>query len=325
MKTKTAITRKALLPAGILLLTIGYSDLSRAVCSFSTGTSEQYWNITLPNITVQRDAPAGTVLAERRLPQRSASDIAKCTTPANYYEGEFRFNTLSAYGNHVYATNVPGVGVRVSGYSYNSATPYNLPISGNILPTAMLWIGGSVRVQLVKTLPDAVGTGVIAAGTLSRNYIGSPRLYYTTVSINRITVNRAACTVNTTSIPVPLGDKISTDFTGPGSTTKNEYFNIPLSCTAGTKVNVTLDGVPHPSGAAGVLALSSPPSGTAAAGVGVQVLYKNAPVTLGRKIIVGTAPSGNYNIPLVGRYYQTDAKVTGGEANATATFTMTYN
>jgi len=62
-----------------------------------------------------------------------------------------------------------------------------------------------------------------------------------------------------------------------------------------------------------------------ATGVGVQMLYKNTPVTLGSTIIVGTASSGVYNIPLVGRYYQTQANVTSGKANAMATFTMTYN
>ncbi|HHU4047293.1 TPA: fimbrial protein [Enterobacter cloacae] len=325
MKLKKENIKFNFLQALIPLITTGYSGIAYAACSFSPGTMEQRYNFTLPNITVQRDAPAGTVLAEQRLPQRSATYTVGCTSYSYYYLGEFRFNTLSAYGNRVYNTNVSGVGIRISSYPYNTDTPYHHPISSSLSPPATIWIGSSMRVQLVKTLPDAVGTGTISAGTVSRNYIGSPRLYFTTVTINSIIVNRAACTVKTTSIPVPLGRKVSADFAGPGSTTTDETFNIPLSCTAGTKVNITLDGTPHPSGAAGVLALSPSATGKVATGVGVQVLYKNTPVTFGNKISTGTAPSGDYTIPLVGRYYQTDAKVTGGEANATATFTMTYN
>lgn len=325
MKSITALTKVNLLPVTILLITTGYSSIAFAACSFIAGATEQRFNFTLPNITVQRDAPAGTILAQQRLPQRSATDAVGCTAFSTYYLGEFRFNTLSAYGNRVYETNVPGVGIRISGFSFNTDTPYNYPLTGSLNPPATLWIGNSMRVQLVKTLPDAVGTGVIASGTVSRSYIGSPRLYFTTVTINSITVNRAACSVKTTSIPVPLGNKVSADFAGPGSTTTDETFNIPLNCTAGTKVNITLDGTPHPSGAPGVLALSPSATGTVATGIGVQVLYKNTPVTFGNKISTGTAPAGDYTIPLVGRYYQTDAKITGGEANATATFTMTYN
>lgn len=325
MKSIAALTKANLLPATLLVITTGYSGIAFAACSFLSGAAEQRWSFTLPNITVQRDAPAGTVLAERRLPQRPDTLLLECTAFSYYQSGELRFNTLSAYGDRVYETNVPGVGIRISGYPHSSDSPRHYPSRGDLSPSVTLWFGGSTRVQLIKTLPDAVGTGIISSGTISRSYIGSPRLYYETITINRITVNRAACTVKTTSIPVPLGNKVSADFAGPGSTTRDEAFNIPLSCTAGTKVNVTLDGTPHPSGASGVLALSPSTTGTVATGVGVQILYKNTPVTFGRKISTGTAAAGDYTIPLVGRYYQTDAKVTGGEANATATFTMTYN
>lgn len=325
MKKTIGMTKRILLPFSALLFTGGYSGIALGACYFTSGSSEQRWNFTLPNITVQRDAPAGTVLAEQRLPQRPTSLTVGCTGPSNYRNGEFRFNTVSAYGNGVYDTNVMGIGIRISSYTYNSDTPGHLPYSGSMAPPATIWLGNSVRVQLVKTLSNDVGTGVIAAGTASRAYIGSPKLYYNTVSINRITVNRAACTVTTTSIPVTLGNKTSADFAGVGSTSSDVPFTIPLNCIAGTRVNVTLDGTPDASGSPGVLALSPSSTDAVANGVGVQVLYKSAPVTFGKLIKIGSASGGNYTIPFIGRYYQTADKMTGGLANATATFTMTYN
>lgn len=316
--------KKSLLLLSALLCISGYSHYGLAACTFNPGVSERKLNFTLPGITVQRDTPVGTVLAEQKLPEAGRDVGLGCTGTVTYINGDFRFSTLSAYGNKVYDTNILGIGIRISLYSPGDTIPGHLPISSTLTYPATLLFGGAYRIQLIKTSPNDVGTGTISAGTVSRAYIVSPRTYYNTISINSVRVNKAACTVTKTVIPVPLGNKVSADFSGVGSTTKDEPFTIPLSCTAGTKVNVTLDGNPHPSGAPGVLELSPVSSGTAATGVGVQVLYRSAPVTFGKIINIGTASSGTYNIPMTGRYYQTAANITGGEANATATFTMTY-
>jgi type 1 fimbria pilin len=122
-------------------------------------------------------------------------------------------------------------------------------------------------------------------------------------------------------------DKVSTkDFTGVGATASPKTVTIPLNCNAGTKVSVTLDGTRHSSGIAGVLALDSSGSTSVATGLGLQLLYNNTAVTLGSATSVGaTTSNGTYNVGLTARYYQTAATVTAGQANSTATFTMTYN
>jgi hypothetical protein len=64
---------------------------------------------------------------------------------------------------------------------------------------------------------------------------------------------------------------------------------------------------------------------TTASGVGVQVMYNNAPLALNSRIAVATtAADGTYAIPLKARYYQMQPAVTPGTANANATFTLTY-
>ncbi|MFZ4832477.1 fimbrial protein [Rouxiella sp. Mn2063] len=324
-----ATKQKLLLLGGLLCAGAGFSNTALAACSFNAGASEQRSTFSFGSITVQRDTPAGTVLAERVFARGTDAQKVNCTNGTWRYDlNEFRFATLSAYGNDVYDTNIPGVGIRMYSTSAGGDVRRPLPYWGNLTvpPAASLWIGSAKTVQLVKTSSNTIGSGAITPGTLSRGFMNtSPRLYFYTMTLSNATIVAAACTVTNTSISVPLGQKMTTDFTGVGSTTKNEAFTIPLNCNANTRVKVTLDATADPSGIKGVIALS--PSGTekVATGVGVQVLYNNNPVTFGSMITVGTAGSGVYNIPLVGRYYQTASKVTSGRANATATFTMTYN
>lgn len=144
-----------------------------------------------------------------------------------------------------------------------------------------------------------------------------------TFTIPSFTVNAVSCGVTETNITVPLGDDISTlRFKGIGTTTEAESFQIKLDCDSDTRVNVTLEGTPV-SGAPGVLALNSV-SG-AATGVGVQIRKDNVPVNFNTIKFIGTTPtSGPYEIDYTARYYQTSATVTGGTANATAQFTVTY-
>ncbi|MDY7536300.1 fimbrial protein [Pseudomonas sp. Bout1] len=170
-----------------------------------------------------------------------------------------------------------------------------------------------------------MGAGTIPIGIESRASIAS-QFYTANVSLTGTnTIVPVACSVTNTSIPVPMGDIPRTSFTGVGSSSPEKSFSIPLNCDATTRVNVTLDGTRHSSGIAGLLALDPSASDTVASGVGLQLLFKSAPVSLGSPIAVGTVASdGAYSVPFTARYYQTGATVGGGKANSTATFTMTY-
>lgn len=325
MKTTNAVKPNVLMLGGLLLVGAGFASPSQAACSFNSGSSEQTYSFDFGTLTVQRDTPAGTVLVTRTMPERSFNLGVSCTSGITpYVYNELRFSTLSSFGNKVYNTNIEGIGIRL--FLGSAPGSSSFPFSGTLAPLpASLWIGGGSGAQLVRTASANVGAGAITTGTLARGFLNaSPRLYYNTFRLTGGTIRRAACTVTNTSIPVPLGDRSRTDFTGPGSTSQSVPFSIPLSCDPNTRVRVTLDGTPVPSGAQGVVALS-PSTETVATGVGVQILRNNTPVTLGTSIAIGTSGGGVYNIPLVGRYYQTQPNVTAGKANATATFTMTYN
>ncbi|MGL5998994.1 MAG: fimbrial protein [Pseudomonas proteolytica] len=80
----------------------------------------------------------------------------------------------------------------------------------------------------------------------------------------------------------------------------------------------------------GVLSLDPSSTGRplAASGVGIQIATpNNAPIPLGTNRSSGlnlNTSVGSYSIPLRARYLQTGSKVTPGPANASATFTITY-
>lgn len=73
-----------------------------------------------------------------------------------------------------------------------------------------------------------------------------------------------------------------------------------------------------------VLALTGQGSETVADGVGVQLLYNNAPVQLNNRLMLKQSSDGTESLPITARYYQTKPVVKAGEANATATLDMTY-
>lgn len=230
-------------------------------------------------------------------------------------------------------TGTPGIGIRWT--SLNSITGITSVISERALNDKSL--RREVGIENIFTFTETfelVKIGPVASGVFQQW-----TLYYRTYGnksnedlgivsnyvILKTIVQPVACSVSDTSIIVPMGRVSQVQFAGVGSTAGEQSFTIPLDCDAGTKVNVTLDGSQDSSGATGVLALDSS-SDTVASGVGLQLLHKSQAVTLGKPIALGAVVSdGVYSIPLVARYYQTRAIVTAGQANSTATFTLTYN
>jgi type 1 fimbria pilin len=129
-------------------------------------------------------------------------------------------------------------------------------------------------------------------------------------------------------------------FTGTFSTTGPGWIsqsgNSPSGTgTSGALVNNTLQYRVDPARTAinpgnGVLTLDPTSTGSspAASGVGVQIGTTNGnglPLSTNQNTgLALRATEGSYSIPLRARYLQTQAKVTPGPANASATFTIIY-
>lgn len=286
-------------------------------------------------ITVSPSAAIGSAIATGQT-QTTITDIAQggSYNIFNWASPPVTGVTFSQNGALVSPTNISCIGISV----WNDAS---IPKAGSPDFTIRQPAKGgtntyTVNYALVKT------ANVVSSGTLNSAVFASvisdcsqdpavPPPDYTPASI-KITgspaVSLQACTVNNPAINVPLGTTSSSAFTGIGSTANTQTFNVSLTCSQATNAKITLS--PGSSGAFnaanGVLNLDPATTGTAATGVGIQLLYNNAAAPLNSAISVGSlTAAGNLTVPLSARYYQTASKVTGGVANGTATFTMTYN
>ncbi|MGJ0578404.1 fimbrial protein [Xenorhabdus bovienii] len=143
-----------------------------------------------------------------------------------------------------------------------------------------------------------------------------------------ITINAPTCSVDNSTIPVTLGRITTMQLPYVGSTAAETLFNIPLTCEPKASVFMTLEAGRQ--GAydlmQGIIELKRGLNERARDGVGVQILdgKTNMPIHLGeKKYYTTTGTGGPVNIPLKARYYRY-GDVRAGVANATATFTMSY-
>lgn len=308
-----------------------------ASCSFFPGFyATDNVSISFKPVLVQRDTPIGTVLdSVYNESLLNRAEFIKCDRPL-----VTEWNSVARkvmYSNEeLLESGVPGISIRVitpgGRYSkgrYEGPFPRLMTNQTGCLGTIAYakLCGenfGPLKLELVKTA-EVTGSGQIFSGVIVKAAATGVTDVYT-YNLTASSVQTAACSVKNTAITVPLGNVYENHFSGVGSTLAEQAFTIPLDCNAGTKVNVTLDAIKDSSGEKGVIALSDVNNQIKATGVGVQLRYKDAPVTLGEPIKVGTAVTeGSYNVPLTARYYQTESKIGPGIANAVATFTMIYN
>ncbi|MEH3481082.1 MULTISPECIES: fimbrial protein [Enterobacter] len=296
--------------------------------------------ISISNLVVQRDAPVGSQIGPEVV--GSNSTFYTCDSGIGSVNVSFGMKTYAQYvmtinNERVYSTNIPGVGYSLGmevTAPCTSSTVYISESDNQNLICGKQWVfsSGSIsakpKLKFYKTA-QTTGSGIVSstqAGVSILKDVGLGSWYSELpINMNSFTVSTTACSVTNAAVKVPLGNILSTAFTGAGSTAAEKSFTIDLDCNASTRVNLTLEGAQDASGAAGVLALTQDATGTTASGVGVQVLYNSTPVTFGSLFnVTTTATAGTYSIPLKARYYQTAGKVTGGQANSLATFTLTY-
>lgn len=317
---------KIVVKSGCLLLLLWWVACSaQASCQFTNGvTAEIPGYINFGNVSVQRDAPVGSVIATATTgAYNGGNTIAGCTEAWTYRQQLTKWLTLSAQGNGVYNTNVPGVGIRMTSPAGN-VLPYELSINAN---TYVNINGDGIKAELIKT-GDITG-GTLDTGVLARASVAN-QFYIANVTLNgNNTITSESCTVTTPTVDVPMGDHDKSEFSGVGSTTAWQTFNIGLNCDQGAKINVRLDpSAGAVEGKTDVMKLDSSASEAAASGIGVQLWFQpngGSAVTFGQETYYWTSGyGGTETVRLQARYYQTAQTVTAGPANATATFTLSY-
>ncbi|AHG22742.1 hypothetical protein Z042_10590 [Chania multitudinisentens RB-25] len=293
----------------LLLSTSGYAW----GCTLS-GPSAQL-SVIIPPLTVQRDLPIGTVIWQQTVNAPLLELAGECGD-----ESETRANLVGndsgilSGRNPVYNTGVPGIGYAVAtGPEFSDGWPAAKDKTASV---------NTLSLRLVVT--GTVSSGVLDAGEYARRLIDGQTAQQLMVQTS-VPLTRLACELNDSrDRVVPLGAVLRTGFTGPGSTQGEQVFQLGLTCDAGTQVNIQFDGEADNSGTPGVLALLNHGESGIASGIGVQLLYHQTPIALGERLPLETAPAGVRTYPFTARYYQTQPKVTSGDANAVATFNLTY-
>ncbi|KSC53366.2 hypothetical protein AO896_30485 [Pseudomonas aeruginosa] len=248
------------------------------------------------------------------------------------YEGKGRYDAKF----NAYETSVSGVGYRITEYAPGGWWPKNINYQGvgKILPGAV-----DYRVQLVKIGP------ITAAGVLSGE-IGTIRvlehggLVAARVSFNgglpiRPTV--PTCTIQRKRLDVGLGE-VSLNQLERNGGSDYKPISIDLKCSGGstgtsTRMFITLTDSTNPGNRGNRLTLSSKGS-TAAKGVAVEIRRADdSVVSFGpdssvtgnpNQWFVGQFGNTSTSIPLRARYVTTSSALAAGQANAAATFTMSY-
>ncbi|AOI68784.1 fimbrial protein [Burkholderia ubonensis] len=132
------------------------------------------------------------------------------------------------------------------------------------------------------------------------------------------------CEIDTaaTSSNVPMAKVFANDFSGVGSTTGTTSFQIVLkNCgTSTTGATVLFAGTTD---ATNTTALQTTVGG--ASGVALQLVDDTGtPISIGSSSKAYTIAEGDNTFNFAARYIATSATVTGGAANATALFALTY-
>ncbi len=306
----------------LLCLLAGWNGAWAGTC---TTIVPQTSSLSVGTLNVQRDAPVGTVIFSGAA-SNTGSYLTGCSNPLMLgFSMRYNGATLSTYGNHVYNTNVSGIGIRFSSNNYFD-NPSNT-FSYNAQTSYVDWYGG--KIELVVTGPVSSGAltpGVIGVVTLQ----GSDAIYRDglTTQLTSGTINALACTINTPQLTFAIGNIPASSFTGGVGTSPagaQNTQNLGLNCSAGTNINVTLSGIQNPdSGNTSVMALTGQGNPGTAKGVGVQLIYNGTPLAMNSRLLLKQSAGGVETLPLTARYYQTLGTVQSGTANASATLNITY-
>lgn len=314
-----------------LLLCVGclVSVEAAATCTFASGISFREYVLTIPAVSVPRDAVVGTLLARvdtAALP--TSGNYATCTSPGTITRVVTGTSQVSGAPSYTYATGVAGVGIR-----YFEATPdysfvryWGQGVSESYAG-AWGWGGGRLGVELVVT--GKVSSGVIsappvAASSLDGLSIASIRLASGT------TITSKTCNVSQANTSVTLPTVRVTDFPQVGSVAEGKSFSLGFDCSSpgAAQVFITFTDGTLPSNRTNLLTLS--PASTSG-GLKLQLLRNGVPVYFGpdaseagtiNQISLGSS-ANLYQLPLTVRYVRTGT-VTAGSVSAVATFTLSY-
>ena len=299
------------------------------------------------NIIVQRDVPVGQAISNEIVGQLALAYSCTATadegTTAGISSAILSYAFTSASGRRVYNTRLPGVGISfgftedtTAGSAHYSGTSYLT--AGNILTFSWSSSAGYIYAYRFQPVIQLWKTGDITSGALSgqlasfvawtAQFRGGSPAPEIPINAGSGSVVQVACSVTTPSLVFPIGE-IPASYFGttigatPGAAQNTQ--NLGLNCDSGANISVMLSGIQNPDVSdSSVLALSGQGSAGVASGIGVQLIYNGAPLSLNSTLLLKQSTGGQETFPVTARYYQTKTAVGTGTANASATLNIIY-
>lgn len=327
----------------VLFLTASLAvNTAYSACQFMGNAKPGTMTVTFPDQTIGAGTVSVTNLYSHSIAASTSASsngltfkdtILKCNASENLIWGNSDFTMIPGSNGHGYLeTGIDNLYIRAA-TSKGTTSSLNFPTEGGgefVRSVSSIYYGnprwtdiGIMTFYLERVGPVTQG-GVIPAKTLAtwRTSDGLPVL---DIKLNAFTVNVQGCSVSTKNVAVPMGTVHRTKFNGVGSTAGHGEGNIALQCEAAVAPTVTFSGTRDSETSAEILALNNLGDANVASGVGIQMLYKDTPIALDDPISLGklSGPMA-VSIPFTSRYYQTSSPIKGGDANATAYFTINY-
>ncbi len=248
-------------------------------------------------------------------------------------------------GRRIYATEVPGVGYALAptmalDHSTGAPEAYGKyigegnTIQGDINTSGVVGTRSpykyrySTRVSLVKT-------GTVQPGKINRQKIGE--MIHSINGINQPPVDvylapsqitTSGCSVDTQNVSIPMGDFLTSDFTGIGSRTSRKYFKWSINCDPNQYLSADfVIGSSADAGPNGTAKLTGAGQAGVASGIGVRLLTtQGLPLNLSdaKQHLFASLQNGQNDIEYTVAYEQTAPTVTAGKADSTLTLTITY-
>ncbi|OTA19955.1 fimbrial adhesin protein precursor [Xenorhabdus beddingii] len=312
-----------------------FESLADYSCQYSPGfVPGGTTRVSFGTVTVPRHHPIGTTIKEIRLDQvDEKGNIAICNAHLPAIWGKPALKPASYNYDAIYESGVPGVGIRINtwapGYGIEwlprtAIYPVSCPRPSHVhwgkQYCGQSW--GYLTVQLIKIAPTT-GSGVIGPVRLTRAKLGH-RILVNTFYLSDTYIMTKGCSLTQKVISVNMGEVKKSDFRGINSTAGTRNFDLKINCDADVNARLTLDGTPENWNNRNIWALDRSDNVTAK-GIGLQISYLNRLVSMGEPVVSGSTQSGgDITIPLAARYIQTEANITPGKADATATITITY-
>ncbi len=249
------------------------------------------------------------------------------------------------YGWRIYSTNFPGVGYAIDldvlllpkgqpinpGYVGAGQTLQGdintSGASGSVIAPNFNFTG-SARVLLFTTgatvNPGMLPRQKIGEIIMSVNNINQPPV---DIYVGSVPIKVLSCAVTAPNVSIPMGDFLTSDFSGVGSRTAKKAFTWSLDCLSPYAVRgkITL-GSSATAGPNGTAKLIGAGQDNVASGVGARIFDSaGTPLDLSdANMNLGYLYGGRRTFDYSVAYEQTAAIVTAGKADSTVTMTLTY-